>query len=386
MPGSPHATNDRLGHDIQFSGLDLLASAVLVVDSALTLQFANTAAENLLSLSRKHLVGQSLPRLLAGNARFLAALTDEHHASGLVEHNLSLIHAGETLHASCVVTPLDRPQGGWVLEMRPMDQQLRIDREEKISERQQLNRELLRNLAHEIKNPLGGIRGAAQLLDRELPDPELREFTQVIVAEADRLQTLMNRMLAPARLPQVSAVNIHEVLERVRVLVLAEFPNSDAGIRIRRDYDTSLPDFPGDKEQLIQAILNIARNAAEALQGRGEIVLSTRIARQVTLHRARYKLAIVVTVSDDGPGVPAAIAEKIFFPLVTGKETGSGLGLSLAQEYVTQHHGVIEFESEPGRTQFFITLPVREIPNAVATTAVRVPSKFAHSTSASTSA
>jgi two-component system, NtrC family, nitrogen regulation sensor histidine kinase GlnL len=343
-----------------YAGLDLLASAVLIADAKLVVQFANTAAEALLSLSRKHLLGHSLTRLFAGNGRFLAALEDTSHASGLVEHDLTVALAGETIHASCVVTPLERSGSGWVLELRALDQQLRIDREEKISERQVLNRELLRNLAHEIKNPLGGIRGAAQLLDRELPDPELREFTQVIVAEADRLQALMNRMLAPARLPQVSAVNIHEVLERVRTLLLAEFPNSDSGIRVRRDYDTSLPTFPGDKEQLIQAVLNIARNAAEALAGRGEIVLSSRIARQVTLHRARFKLALVVTVTDNGPGVPAAIAEKIFFPLVSGKETGSGLGLSLAQEYITQHQGVIEFESEPGRTQFFVTLPIRD--------------------------
>jgi two-component system, NtrC family, nitrogen regulation sensor histidine kinase GlnL len=345
-----------------FAGLDVLAAAVLVLSPAGTVHIANTAAETLFSLGRRNLIGQPISRLLAGNRRFLAALADAGPGAGLVEHNLTLSQGGETIHASGIVTPYEYlgEAMGWVLELRAMDQQLRIDREEKISERQQLNRELLRNLAHEIKNPLGGIRGAAQLLERELPEGELREFTQVIVAEADRLQSLMNRMLAPVRLPQVSAVNIHEVLERVRVLILAEFPNSDAGIRIRRDYDTSLPALPGDQEQLIQALLNIARNAAEALEGRGEIIFATRVARQVTVHRERHRLAVQVTITDNGPGIPPELAEKIFFPLVSGKPMGSGLGLSLAQEYVTQHHGVIEFDSAPGRTHFFITLPVRE--------------------------
>jgi two-component system nitrogen regulation sensor histidine kinase GlnL len=244
-----------------------------------------------------------------------------------------------------------------VLEFRELEQQLKIAREAKIAEQQQANRELIRNLAHEIKNPLGGIRGAAQLLERELADAEQREFTQVIVKETDRLQDLMNRLLTPSRLPRVEKLNIHEVAERVRTLLLAEFPG---GLAVRRDYDTSLPDLIGDKEQLIQAILNVARNAAQALEGRGEIRLETRIARQVTIARNRYRHAIAISVEDDGPGVPPDLGERIFNPLVSGREGGTGLGLPLAQSYVSQHQGLIEFDSVPGRTRFTILLPVRE--------------------------
>jgi two-component system nitrogen regulation sensor histidine kinase GlnL len=243
-----------------------------------------------------------------------------------------------------------------LLELRELDQQIRIAREAKLVEHQQANRELIRNLAHEIKNPLGGIRGAAQLLERELPGPELREFTQVIVKEADRLQSLMNRLLTPSRLPQIEMINVHEVMERVRTLVLAEHPE---GLAVRRDYDVSLPDLPGDKESLIQAVLNVARNAAQAMNGRGQIAFRTRVARQVTIAKARYRLAVAVEIEDNGPGVPENLADKIFYPLVTGRDGGSGLGLSLAQSYVHQHQGLIEFESVPGRTCFTILLPVR---------------------------
>jgi two-component system nitrogen regulation sensor histidine kinase GlnL len=221
----------------------------------------------------------------------------------------------------------------------------------------------MRNLAHEIKNPLGGIRGSAQLLERELPDPELREFTQVIVKETDRLQALMNRMLTPNRMPNVESVNIHEVLERVRILLIAEYPDR---LAIMRDYDTSLPELFGDKEQLMQAILNVARNAAQATEGKGEIRFVTRVERGVTIARNRYKLAIAVVIEDDGPGVQPDIAERIFYPLVSGREGGTGLGLSLAQGYASQHDGIIEFDSVPGHTRFTVLLPVRDTPPGAA--------------------
>jgi two-component system nitrogen regulation sensor histidine kinase GlnL len=261
------------------------------------------------------------------------------------------------VHLHCVITPLESGPSRVLLELRELEQQLKIAREAKILEQQEANRELIRNLAHEIKNPLGGIRGAAQLLERELGDPELREFTQVIVKETDRLQSLMNRLLTPSRLPRVEAINIHEVTERVRTLLLAEFPDD---LTVRRDYDTSLPELTGDKEQLIQAILNVARNAAQATGGKGEIRLVTRIARQVTIARLRHRHAVAISIEDDGPGVPADLAERIFYPLVSGREGGTGLGLSLAQSYVSQHQGLIEFESVPGRTRFTILVPVHE--------------------------
>jgi two-component system, NtrC family, nitrogen regulation sensor histidine kinase GlnL len=216
-------------------------------------------------------------------------------------------------------------------------------------------------LAHEIKNPLGGIRGAAQLLQMELESRELKDYTQVIIHEADRLQSLVDRLLAPHRKPHVVGdVNIHEVLERVRTLVLAEYPR---GLKVLRDYDTSLPEFRGDKEQLIQAVLNVAQNAAQVLsaeraQGRAEILLRTRVARQITLGKTRYKLALELHVIDNGPGVPEAIRDRLFYPLVSGRDGGTGLGLTLAQTFVQQHQGLIECVSQPGFTDFRILIPL----------------------------
>jgi two-component system nitrogen regulation sensor histidine kinase GlnL len=243
----------------------------------------------------------------------------------------------------------------------PIEQQTRQDREERLIDQAQANKELIRNLAHEIKNPLGGIRGAAQLLEMELDSKDLREYTQVIIHEADRLQTLVDRLLAPHRRPHVVGdVNMHEVCERVRSLILAEFPK---GLRVVRDYDISIPEFRGDREQLIQAVLNIAHNAAQALterrtQGDAEIVLRTRIARQVTFGKQRYRLALELHVIDNGPGVPDSIKDRIFFPLISGRDGGSGMGLTLAQTFVQQHHGLIECESMPGRTDFKILIPL----------------------------
>jgi two-component system nitrogen regulation sensor histidine kinase GlnL len=350
---------NRSDISLRFAGLDTLSTAVLIVDERLRLCHANSAAENLFAFSMRSYLDSPLDRVLPGNPSLFAML---HHAldaqAGYNENDLTLdLPGGTTLHASCVITPIESGEPLLVLEFRALDQQLKIAREEKLLELQQLNRELMRNLAHEIKNPLGGIRGAAQLLERELPNDELVEYTQVIVKEADRLQTLMDRLLTPHRLPQFGPLNVHEVLERVRSVVLAEFP---ADLRVQRDYDVSLPDLTGDKEQLIQAMLNVARNAAQALNGKGTIRLCTRIARNVTLARTRYRQAIQIDVIDDGPGVPELLQDKIFYPLVSGRDDGTGLGLSLAQNFVHQHSGIIEFESEPGRTRFTIMLPLTD--------------------------
>jgi two-component system nitrogen regulation sensor histidine kinase GlnL len=349
------------------SGLDLLATAVVLVDEALAVRYLNPAAENLFEVSSNSVTGQGLERLFADTAMLRAAIGYARaNNCSYTEHDLELGANGRArLHLACTVTPVElargaEPAAGLLLEFRHIEQQLRIAREERLLDQSQANRELIRNLAHEIKNPLGGIRGAAQLLDRELERPGLHEYTQVIIKEADRLQALMDRLLAPHRPPQPARLNIHEVLERVRSLILAEFPS---GIAICRDYDVSLPLLRGDKEQLIQALLNIVRNAAQAIQGsagRGQIVLRTRIARQVTLARRRYRHAIAIEVTDNGPGIPEALRERIFHPLVSGREGGSGLGLTLAQNFVNQHHGVIGFESAPGATTFTILLPVEE--------------------------
>ena len=340
-----------------FSGLDLLATPVILVDDDLRVAYANPAAEDLFAFSLKNVAGLALAQLFTDSGEVIVSLNDVlGHNWSYTGRDLTLTRPGQaSLQLNCLVTPTENAAARLLIEFRPIDQQLRIAREQRQMDQQQANRELIRNLAHEIRNPLGGLRGSAQLLERELERPELREYTQVIIKEADRLQALMDRLLTPHRPPQVAPLNIHEVLERVRSLVLAEFP---AGIRIERDYDASLPDFHGDKEQLIQAVLNIARNAAQALNGKGEIELRTRAARQVTLAKQRYKLALELQVIDNGAGIPEELRERIFYPLVSGRDGGSGLGLTLSQTFVQQHHGTIECDGSPGRTCFTIMLPL----------------------------
>ena len=339
-----------------FSGLELLSSAVVLVDDQLVVRYLNPGAENLFATSSRKIVGYSLRRLLGEPAGLESALNNVLRDNwSYTGHNLKVLRPGmETLHLDCTVTPVEVVDARLLLEFRPMDAQLKVAREEQLAHQQQANRELVRNLAHEIKNPLGGIRGSAQLLERELDDPQLREYTQVIIAEADRLQELMSRLLTSHRMMQPTQLNLHDVIERVRRLILAEFPS----IEVRRDYDTSLPSVTGDREQLIQAILNVARNAAQAMQGCGEIVMRTRAARQVTLAKRRFKLAVQLQVIDNGPGIPDDIRDRIFYPLVSGRENGSGLGLSLAQSFIEQHQGAIEVESRPGRTCFTLFIPI----------------------------
>ena len=342
----------------RLAGLDLLACAVVLLDEQGRTRFINQAAEQLFELSQRSLEGELFARQFSNGALIDGLLAEAcNNAFGQKRQDITLTRIGrEPLAVHCVAVVLESDLGALLLEFREIDQRIRIDREARMLESVKVNRELVRNLAHEIKNPLGGIRGAAQLLETEVGASGLREYTQVIIKEADRLQTLVDRLLAPHRHPRlVGDVNIHEVLERVRSVVNAEYPQ---GLRIDRDYDTSLPDFRGDKEQLIQAVLNLVRNAAQAMQGRGCIRLTTRIARQITIDKIRYRLALDLHVIDDGPGIPDDIRDRIFFPLVSGREGGSGLGLTLAQTFVQQHGGLIECESRPGRTDFRILLPL----------------------------
>jgi len=338
---------------VSFSGLELLATAVVALDERFVVRYANPAAESLLATGAKSLLGQPFLALFLEREALLASLREARATHwDYAAQNVTYSRPGrEPLPLSCVVTRIDGSGLALLAELRPIEQQLRLAREERIVAGEQANRELIRNLAHEIKNPLGGLRGSAQLLERELERPELREYTQVIIKEADRLQTLMDRMLTPHRAPHIEPLGVHEVLERVRSLVKAEF-----GVVIERDYDPSLPDLVGDREQLIQAVLNIARNAAQA--GSSSILFRTRAIRQTTILRHRHRLALELQVIDDGPGVPEEIQDRIFNPLVSGREGGTGLGLSLAQTFVQYHHGVIEFESRPGRTIFRILLPL----------------------------
>ncbi len=345
-------------------GLDLLVSAVLILDSDARISYANAAAENLLESSFKVLQGQRFADLFVNGVR-LSAIFEQAREHRFDEKHEDLVLeriARPPLQVNMIVTVTDDPDNPVLLELRENIQQMKLDREERLLDQTQANKELIRNLAHEIKNPLGGIRGAAQLLELELPGQglkDLREYTQVIIKESDRLQTLVDRLLAPHRRPQiVGDVNIHEVFERVRSLIMAEFPN---GLKIVRDYDLSLPEFRGDKEQLIQAVLNIAHNAAQALaprieKGDAELIFRTRIARSITLAKVRYRLALDLHIIDNGPGIPPEMKDKIFYPLVSGKDGGSGLGLTLAQTFIQQHTGVIECESRPGCTDFRILI------------------------------
>jgi two-component system nitrogen regulation sensor histidine kinase GlnL len=344
---------------VTYPGLELLATAVLLLTETLEVSYANPAAENLFELSRRQLLGNSA-RALFGEAPALFQAIDKALATGAsyTEQELELgVNGKPRLHLSCTVSVIESPDATLLLEFRHIDQQLKIAREERLLEQQQANRELIRSLAHEIKNPLGGIRGAAQLLERELDRPPLIEYTQVIIGEADRLQTLVNRLLTPHRLPNYRRTNIHELLSRVASLVQAEFPD----IAMQSDFDISLPEFEADPEQLTQALLNIVKNAAQALQavgGRREIRITTRVARSVTLAKRRYRLALAVSVEDNGPGIPEDLRDRIFYPLVSGREGGNGLGLTIAQTFVAQHNGTIECESAPGRTVFTILLPL----------------------------
>jgi two-component system nitrogen regulation sensor histidine kinase GlnL len=336
--------------------LDLLSTAVLLVDDQRTIRYLNPAAENLLGVSIHNAQERSLTGTL-GECTDLVRVLESALKEGVsyTEHDLNLHLLGHSLTLSATITPLESPAGSALLELCAAGGGARIAREEQVMAQTQASQTLLRQLAHEIRNPLGGIRGAAQLLEAELEESDLKEYTQVIIQETKRLQSLLDRLLAPAKRPVVQTVNMHEVLERVRSLLLAEYPR----LEIQRDYDISLPSLEGDPEQLIQAVLNIARNAAQALDGAGRITLRTRVARQVTLAMKRWKLAVQVDVIDNGPGIPEDMRDQIFFPLISGREGGSGLGLTLAQTLVQRHDGAIHLDSRPGRTCFSIYLPIK---------------------------
>ena len=347
----------------KFQAFDWLATPIAVLESNGTVVFVNSELEDVIGQSRRSLEGQSFLNYFADSQPLVHALTGaraNEFAALRYDAELLRIKPEEVLPVHVIVAQSDQ-SGQVIIELLPIQQQTRQDREERLMDQAHANKELIRNLAHEIKNPLGGIRGAAQLLEMDLVSKELTEYTQVIIREADRLQTLVDRLLAPHRRPHmVGDVNIHEVCERVRSLIVAEFPK---GLRVIRDYDISIPEFRGDREQLIQAVLNIAHNAALALservnEGDAQLTFKTRITRQVTFGKQRYRLALELHVIDNGPGVPDSIKDRIFFPLISGREGGSGLGLTLAQTFVQQHHGMIECESVPGRTDFKILIPL----------------------------
>jgi two-component system nitrogen regulation sensor histidine kinase GlnL len=339
--------------------VDGLSIAVLVVDRRLRPRFMNAAAEALLELSFRKARKLPLPELIGDADSFIAGL--QHCLESgypYLERELHLtFFPDRNVTIDCMAAPLleREPQSGLLLELRQVDWRLRISREEHILAQHHTSRALVRNLAHEIKNPLGGLRGAAQLLEGELADPALREYTGIIIGEADRLRNLVDRMLGPNQPRVYDEVCIHEILERVCTLLRAEALPS---IRMERDYDPSIPSVWGDADLLMQAILNVVRNAVQALDGKGQITLRTRVQRQYTIGAKRHRLVAQVDVIDDGPGIPPQQQQQIFYPMVSGRPTGTGLGLSIAQNIVNQHGGLIECASRPGETVFTLLLPL----------------------------
>jgi two-component system nitrogen regulation sensor histidine kinase GlnL len=339
--------------------LDNLSTAVLAFDKDLRLLFINPAGENLLAISRKQAEGMLLSSLMPRAHELIEKLSNALAQGDMfTEYQATLpVNGTRDITVDYTVTPFGENSDteSLLLELDDIDRHAQITREEYRLSQYEISREVVRGLAHEIKNPLGGLRGAAQLLESELADPSLKEYTDVIISEADRLQNLLNRMLGPNTLPHKEEINIHQALEHVRTLVLAEAEDT---LIIERDYDPSIPDLHADADQMVQIILNITRNAAQALNGNGTITFCTRTERYVTIGGKRHKLALRLEIRDNGPGIPADMVEKIFYPMVSMNTSGSGLGLAIAQSLLHQHGGTIECTSEPQNTIFSINLPL----------------------------
>jgi len=344
--------------------LENLSFSILVFDQGLYLQYMNSAAEMLFAVSARHMVRHRAGDLIQCSA----GLDESSLASALetgrpfTEREIELkLQNGETVTVDCSAIPItdDGGENYLMMEMQHIDRQLQISREESLLNQHDAARDLIRGLAHEIKNPLGGLRGAAQLLERELGDRSLQEYTQVIINEADRLQALVNRMLGSYRLLEMSWINVHKILERVRSLMVAEYGDN---LHILRDFDPSIPELHVDSDRIIQAILNIMRNAAQAVEdkGTGEILMRTRILRQFTIGNVCHRLVVLIEIEDNGPGIPEEIREKIFYPLVTSGGTGMGLGLSITQSLIHQHGGLVEFNRREGKTTFRVMLPLEK--------------------------
>ncbi|MDQ2076032.1 nitrogen regulation protein NR(II) [Marinimicrobium sp. ABcell2] len=340
--------------------LDSLNTAVILVDNELHLRHMNPAAEALLGISSERSRGEPLTAFFyesdeTEHQLMLAAAQANHYTKRHAEWQL---FTGGQITVDYTVTPFNE-DSGLIIEIQSIDRLLRISREELLAASQETTRNLVRGMAHEIKNPLGGIRGAAQLLARELPDSGLQEYTGVIIDEADRLRNLVDRMLGPNQLPQLQPLNIHEALERVATIIKAE---SSGAVRLVRDYDPSIPLLSADKEHLIQALLNIARNAMQAMLEAGtespQLRLRTRIVRRYTIGRRNHALVCLVDIVDNGPGIPSDIIANIFYPMISGRADGTGLGLTISQHLIHQHHGLIECHSEPGETRFSLYLPM----------------------------
>ncbi len=356
---SPSGVADQTYRSI----LDHLNIAVVMLDDNFRLQYVNPAAEMLLAVSQTQVLNSSFFHYLRDSDSSREAFQKAINEGNQFTKRRAQwhLHNGQQLTVDYTVSPLANNEGT-IVEIVALDRLLRISREEALVSSQETARNLVRSMAHEIKNPLGGIRGAAQLLERELPDRNLEEFTQIIIEEVDRLRNLVDRMLGPRQLPKFAPTNAHEVLERIATVIKAE---CGSDIRIRRDYDPSIPEFTADKELLIQALLNIVRNAMQALQeadlhADNVITLRTRIQRQFTIGRQHHALVCRIDIEDNGPGIPQDILNDIFYPMITGRAEGTGLGLAISQHLIQQHQGLIECESQSGQTIFSIYIPLEQ--------------------------
>jgi two-component system nitrogen regulation sensor histidine kinase GlnL len=329
----------------------------LVLDNDLAVHYANPAALQLLAQSSRKLFGTPLPELLGYFSLNIELMRESLNAGqGFTDNEVTLVVDGRAHILSLTVQLL--PEDYFLMELAPMDNQRRLSQEQLQHAQQVAARDLVRGLAHEIKNPLGGLRGAAQLLAKALPDPSLLEYTKVIIEQADRLRNLVDRLLGPQQPGMHVTQSIHQVAERVFQLVSLEKPDN---VTLLRDYDPSLPELTHDPDQMEQVLLNITRNSLQALgENGGTITIRTRTAFQLTVHGVRYRLAARIDIEDDGPGIPAHLQDTLFYPMVSGREGGTGLGLSIARSLVDQNSGKIEFNSWPGHTEFSVYLPIRQ--------------------------
>ncbi|QWA11182.1 nitrogen regulation protein NR(II) [Sodalis ligni] len=337
--------------------LNSLINSILLLDNDLAVHYANPAAQQLLAQSSRKLFGTPLPELMGYFSLNVELMRESLNAGqGFTDNEVTLVVDGRAHILSLTVQRL--PEDYFLMELAPMDNQRRLSQEQIQHAQQVAARDLVRGLAHEIKNPLGGLRGAAQLLAKALPDPSLLEYTKVIIEQADRLRNLVDRLLGPQQPGMHVTQSIHQVAERVFQLVSLEKPDN---VTLLRDYDPSLPELAHDPDQMEQVLLNITRNSLQALgEDGGTITIRTRTAFQLTLHGVRYRLVARIDIEDDGPGVPAQLQDTLFYPMVSGREGGTGLGLSIARSLVDQNSGKIEFNSWPGHTEFSVYLPIRQ--------------------------
>lgn len=326
-----------------------------MLDDELLVSYVNPAAESMFAISSRRTVGRPLTEMVHP-AQELVALCQRALSTGLTFslHEYAARVGERELIVDCRVALLDGDHA-LVLEFLDTERDRRVRREAELVAQQRLSRRIIRQLAHEVKNPLGGLRGAAQLLERQLPNPDQKAYTRVIIEEADRLAALVDGILRAGGAPKPEEINLHRITEHVTQLIEAEKP---AGVELVRDYDPSLPPITVDRNQMIQALLNVGRNAMQALGERGRLIFRTRALTNFTVGGERHRLVLSAEVEDNGPGIPAELKETIFYPLVTGRPTGTGLGLTIAQDLVSRNGGLIEFTSEPGRTVFQIRLPV----------------------------